>query len=68
MPFGATNAPATFQRLMENCLGDLNLNWCIIYLDDVVVYAPSVKEHLVRLESCFPETEDCRIEAETIQM
>ena len=50
MPFGATNAPATFQRLMESCLGDLNLNWCIIYLDDVVVYAPTVEEHLKRLE------------------
>ena len=53
MPFGATNAPATFQRLMESCLGDLNLNWCIIYLDDVVVYAPTVEEHLTRLEGVF---------------
>ena len=34
-------------------MGDLNLNWCIIYLDDVVVYASSVKEHLVRLEAVF---------------
>ena len=32
-PCGFTNAPATFQQLMENSLRDLNLNWCIIYLD-----------------------------------
>ena len=30
MPFRLTNAPATFKRLMENCLGDLNLHRCII--------------------------------------
>ena len=53
MPFGATNAPAAFQWLMESCLGDLNLTWCIIYLDDVVVYAPTVAEHLIRLEAVF---------------
>ena len=35
MPFGLTNIPATFQRLMEACLGDLNLHWCIISLDDI---------------------------------
>ena len=58
MPFGATNAPATFQRLSKSCLGDLNLNWCIIYLDDVVVYDPTVKEHLVRLEAVFQKLKD----------
>ena len=39
MPFGLTNAPMMFQHLMENCLGDLHLNWCIINLDDIIVYS-----------------------------
>ena len=53
MPFGLTNAPATFQRLMESCLGDLHLNWCIIYLDDIIVYSETPEEHLQRLEAVF---------------
>ena len=49
MPFCMTNAPATFQRLMENCLGELHLSWCIIYLDDIIVFSDSPNEHLCRL-------------------
>ena len=36
MPFGLTNTPAIFQHLMESCLGDIHLKWCIIYLDDII--------------------------------
>ena len=49
MPFGLCNAPATFQRLMQNTLGELNLTYCIIYLDDVIVYGCMEEEHLERL-------------------
>ena len=35
VPFGLCNMPATFQHLMQNTLGELNLTYCIIYLDDV---------------------------------
>ena len=53
MPFGATNAPATFQRLMHNCLGDLNMTWCVVYLDDIIVFSDNPKDHIVRLEAVF---------------
>ena len=53
MPFGATNAPATFQRLMHNCLGDLNMTWCVVYLDDIIVFSDNPKDHTVRLEAVF---------------
>ena len=53
MPFGATNAPATFQRLMDNCLGDVNMNWCIVYLDDIIIFSQDAASHIERLEAVF---------------
>ena len=55
MPFGLTNAPATFQRLMESCLGKLHLHWCIIYLDDIIVFSRTPEEHLHRLKAVISE-------------
>ena len=49
MPFGLCNAPATFQWLMQNCMGELNLTYWLIYLDDLIVFSQMEKEHLHRL-------------------
>ena len=53
MSFGLCNAPPTFQRLMQNCLGKLNLTYCLIYLDDVIVFSEMPEEHLHRMRVVF---------------
>ena len=53
MPYGLCNAPATFQRLMQNCLGELNLTYALVYLDDMIVYLKMEEDHLRRLQAVF---------------
>ena len=53
MPFGPCNVPETFQQLIQNCLGELNLIYCLIYIDDLVVFLQTAKEHLHWLHVMF---------------
>ena len=58
MSFGLANAPATYQRLQEQCLGDLHLKICFIYLDDLIIFSSSFQEHLNRLQQVFQRIRD----------
>lgn len=49
MPFGLKNAPATFQRVMDNVLTGLTDEHCLVYLDDIIVHASSIEEHDVKI-------------------
>lgn len=49
MPQGVTNAPSTFQRLMEKCMGDMNLKEVVVFLDDLIVFSKTLEEHETRL-------------------
>ena len=55
MPFGLCNSPATFQRLMQSCLGELNLTYCLIYLDNIIIFSETVEEHLHHLWIIFDQ-------------
>ena len=50
LPFGLTSAPATFQRLMESVLQGLHWKTLLLYLDGVIVMAPTFEQHMERLE------------------
>ena len=53
MPMGLTNAPATFQRVMELVLRGLPWHICMVYLDDILVYSRSFEAHLSALGEVF---------------
>ena len=58
MPFGLTNASVMFQQLMESCLGDYQMKYCIIYLDDIIIFSKTPEDHLERLRKVFGKLDE----------
>ena len=57
MPFGVTNAPAVFQRLMQQVLTGLQTSsgndFVSVYLDDVIVFSETLQDHTEHLRAVF---------------
>ena len=54
MTFGLTIAPATFQRMMNESLGEVVDKCCFVYLDDVLIYSRSSEAHFKEVYAvCF---------------
>jgi len=53
LPFGLCNALSSFERLMELLLSGLQWKICLIYLDDILVFAKNFEEMLERLQFVF---------------
>ena len=51
LPFGLTNAPATFQGLMNTVFSDMLDTCVVVYLDDILVYSASEADHAQHLEA-----------------
>ena len=61
MPMGLVGAPFIFQRLMSNLLHEENWQKRIIYLDDLIIYGRSFKEHCVNLKSVLEKLNSTRM-------
>ena len=53
MPFGLCNAPATFERLMDQVLQGLRWSRCLVYLDDIISFGTSFGGALDNLTLIF---------------
>ena len=63
MPFGLCNAPATFQRLMDEVLAELKFKCVVVYFDDIVIFSDSFDEHIIHLEQVFKKLTEANLQA-----
>lgn len=61
MPFGLKNAPSTFQRMMNTVLRDYINKICVVYMDDILVFSTSLKEHIINLMQIFKALRNARL-------
>ena len=61
MSFGLTGAPATFRRLIDMVMSGLNLEICLVYLGDIIVFSAGVDEHLDRLRAILERLRSARL-------
>ena len=50
MPFGLRNGPSIFQRVMQGILAPYLWIFCLVYIDDIVIYSKTYEEHIDHLD------------------
>ena len=52
MPMGLCNAPAVFQRAMNQILSKhIAQGYCLVYIDDIIIFSKSVEDHISQLDA-----------------
>src|ERR1043166_1931876 len=61
MPFGLNNAPATFQRLMNDVLRDYLRKFVTVYLDDIIIFSKNKKSHKRHIKKVLKKIRDANL-------
>ena len=57
MPFGYKNGPSIFQRIMQNVLAPFSWIFALVYIDDIVIFSLTLKDHISHLDQVFKAIE-----------
>ena len=66
LPFGLTNAPATFSRKMQELFREFMFGtdaFVAVYLDDILIYSNTAEEHLVHIQKVLQVLRDANLYA-----
>ncbi|OQD64946.1 hypothetical protein PENANT_c409G07288, partial [Penicillium antarcticum] len=63
MPFGLANTPATFQAYINRALCDLLDQFCVVYLDDILIFSQNEEEHVEHVREVFRRLRTYRLYA-----
>lgn len=61
MPFGLSNAPATWQRFVDSVLGPDLEPFVFVYLDDIIAVTPTFEQHLQVLSEIFRRIKEAKL-------
>ena len=63
MPFGVTNAPATFQRMMNSIFKEELDDFVLVYLDDILIFSETLQKHIEHIKTALEKLRTAKLYA-----
>lgn len=59
--FRINHAPYTFQKVMNDGLRDFLHKFCVVYLDDILIYSPSEEDYIRHITANLERFKDVKL-------